>query len=433
MEKTGNIVQLSIDSPESNPNAHVYRKIDWWQGMFYNCSFGYVLEHFVGLPRDYFDSFLDDGNQFVKDIRGFGVRQYFTFEGINLNASYSSVLKLIVDSNKEGGSYKNCILDHVFESVQLQLTGHGLDFCRKHIKNFDARLHRQPELDDNGFPEWKPTRVDFAYDFVNFDIDFYKKCKDYLDDFCYKDGRVFVKCDNPRSSSKYVSLSYEVKSGRQRTIYIGSVNSKKFLRIYDKKLEQTDKKGCLMSHPSPDEGYQVDSWFRIEYQVDDEWAEKFLYSTQNLDSIIRYVYDHYAFVYPKDHPKAGEIVEFWQEILPWCEYERLVIGQNAYSKKVRELSDRIEDNVERSMPSVLSFIAKHGLDSYLRLLYAYLIYLQSSACSKQLRDKFDRYLHAMNGYSQDPLRGFSKIVVDCHEEFRINLKLLYPFFEDSLE
>lgn len=424
MEKTGNIIQLSMDSPESNPNSHVYRKIDWWQGMFYNCSFGYILEQFVGLPKDYFDSFLDDGNQFTKDIRGWGTRQYFSFEGINLNASYASVLKLIVESNNEGSSYKNCILDHVFESVQLQLTGHGLDFCRKHVKNFDARLYRQPSIDENGFPEWKPTRVDFAYDFVNFDVDFYSKCKSFLDDFCFMDGRVLVKVDNPKSLSGTCALSYECKSGRQRTIYIGAPSSDKFLRIYDKRLEQLDKNGKLKNLPSSDCDYEVDSWFRIEYQVKDEWAEKFLYSTQNLDAIIRYVYDHYAFVYPKDHPKAGEVVEFWQEILPWCEYERLTIRQNAYSKKVRELSERIEDNVEKCIPSTLSFIAKHGLDTYLRMLCGYLIYLQSSDCSKQLRQKFDCMLHAINDYTQNDFRGFYKINVSGREEFRIDFSLL---------
>ena len=198
-------------------------KIDWFQAVFENVNFDYILNDFLELDLHTFDEVFS--SMFERSL-GYDSHIGFNYNGIMLSTRVQNII------SSDSSSVFTCYYD----KIQLQISGSGLNYLRSIGKNVDSICRRSPDVDElSGNPFWHVTRCDFAFDFVNYKFDIYQESKKFLED--NYSGFTTVKL-----SGLGRPVNFSIRSGGERTIYIGAPRSDKLLRIYDKKLEQTDKK-----------------------------------------------------------------------------------------------------------------------------------------------------------------------------------------------
>lgn len=293
--------QLKIDYPKETA---VFCKIDYYTAVFYNSSFEKVLNDFLELGFDFSDPVL---------------QSTYTRQ-----AGYEDVICYTFGSGRVTAAYKNVVedgespFDTIYESVRLELSGKALDELRNHYDYpdyLDTVLHKFLPPDELGQRSMSVTRCDFAFDFVNYKFNIYERCREELRSLASENGTIKVK-------GRCRPVNFSVRSGAERTIYIGSNKSEKLIRIYDKAFEIQCKKGGIGKLPDPSINYDVKMWHRVEFQCRREWAEYFLLNAQDYLQVLKYVYSEYAF-----QDQQGNVTEFWQDLFDWILIPSIV--QNA--------------------------------------------------------------------------------------------------------
>lgn len=314
----------------------IFCKIDWFQAVFYDVDFDFVLNTFLELNIS-----LDDAVTNSCYDRKYGCYDYqmvYDINGVTVSANYNSVV--------DAGS--DCFRT-VYQRVMLVIGGQGLDYLRSYYSDpddLDRILRKQPMLNDADDDIWHVTRCDFAFDFVNYKYDIYSCCRDELDMLSY-DGKIKVKgIKSP--------ISYSVRSGSEETIYIGKPRSNRLVRIYNKKLEQT-KDGVLKSVPDESINYDIDSWNRLELQCRNNWAVFYLYGSDDYMQILRSVYDYYAFT-----DREGHISDFWSNLFDWKLIPTII--QNANYTKVKLCEESLNNQANFAYDILCAFCAFYGLD-----------------------------------------------------------------------
>lgn len=191
--------------------------------------------------------------------------------------------------------------------LNIELTGGGLDYLRENLRQNDIEMYfyyKIKEIKEDY--EVNITRVDLAYD------DF--KSQPYLPiakiEKAIKRGDFVSKS---RSSRNLELLRLGEKKNKEQlgdTLYIGSNESERRLRLYNKNLEQIHKIGfCDEKH-----------WLRYEMVFRKKQAEKIFANFKDLkliDIFFNSIQEFIKFVVSSVDKKKSRLktAEFWEEFL----------------------------------------------------------------------------------------------------------------------
>lgn len=290
----------------------IFAKLDWFSCIFEDVTFADVL-NFLSLDPDiYVGDFLTNRTDISQ---GFEVKVRFSYESVGLEANVFDVLKTEVDN----------LFYTQFSKVKLDISGHGLDFLRSTGLDVDNYLRDRDNYSDFKF---HTTRVDFAYDLINYKPELVDELIKYCQTNCTDSGRVCTL----HSTGAY---KCSVRTNSEKTVYVGSPSSLRLLRVYDKRLEQIDpetgvyKKENIYGNP--------DSWNRIELQTRRHVSQELLFGEGfTLEpqgywlSLFRYIYEQYTFSNVADsnsHNRAA--ADFWINLFNWGEIRTIIQNENS--------------------------------------------------------------------------------------------------------
>lgn len=356
--------QLTIDQRFDRPyqihynmldnDNKIYCKLDWLTVIFENCSLNHVLRW---LQLD--DAVSDFCASAYEQSRGYDNVFKFIYNGILLETS---------SFNFYGEDLSVSIFDTVVPKIRLELSGSALDYLRSIGLDMDTYRFHAPDLPLAG--SYHFTRADWAYDFINYMPDFVDRMLDHIAQNMLPSGRI------PLASTKG-AIGCRVVTGGQKTIYLGSPQSDKMLRVYDKKMQHIDLTSGLYKKTNPYN--DPASWFRIEWQTRNKLAHNLvLDATQDYKSILRKIFDNYAFAdgsraYPNS---ARPVVDFWLKLFNWKEVESRII-QNAKYVQCESAEDRLYKSwrsvMARSSILIYTMLGREGFEKlcneYLASLY----------------------------------------------------------------
>lgn len=336
----------------------IYSKIDWLTLMFSNVSVNYVFE-FLGLLDDFTDS-----KKEVYHANGLYDKVVIVYNGIRVDVDNFYFYHF-----EEGET----VFDHVCPSIRLDLSGSALDYLRS--LNWDFYAVRA--LSDVSHRNYHITRIDWAFDFVNYKPDFMDKLIKHLEENQLPSGRV------PLISTKG-AVKYTLKTGSERTVYLGATKSDNLLRIYDKRLESLDKERQTYVKPNP--YCNPESWFRIELQMRKASAHGYAMPGSNgelrsFEEMLKFVFDHYAFadgnvdIY---HQKRTATC-FWQDLFPWEEVRHRII-QNAKYVLPKTREQRITETFESTqIRNVIDYIYVNGWEGFFKAIKKYMTFMSPVA------------------------------------------------------
>lgn len=350
-------------------------KVDWFTAIFEDCTFRDVLDWLGVDPLIYEDEFLRK-----EHLRSQGLDEVmiFEYEGISLECRNTFLYN--VDQEDKFIS--------ILPKIRLDISGTGLETLRSMGINVDQFL-RDPH---RKYRAMHVTRCDYSFDFLNYKPEFLDKLIEYCHDNHTDSGRI---CCIGLTSS----LRYSVRSGDQKTLYIGSPTSDRLLRIYDKKMQYTDPATGLYIRPNDyDDPW---SWIRLEFQTRSKFADQFIYSLEDGLSVLKWIYERYAFADLSTPAHRREPAAFWQQLMNWDEIPKLYTNYSFCSSEIVPLKERVVRTVKRDLKSIMLAIAimsKQGI-SISSLFNEYLDVLQDwselSTCLVRSR-KYRKLVNAMN-------------------------------------
>lgn len=354
----------------------IFCKLDYFQAVFDDVDFNYVVNDFLEMDITFTD---DVFNSAYERQYGYDSHLVFNIGPVQISAKYDQVI-----------CAGESVFSSVYSKVFLIISGQALDFLRSYYaspEEVDRILRKEPKLDKLGQPIWRVTRADFAFDFVNYKFDIYETAARELRSCASEQGTVKVK-------GLCRPISYSVRSGSEKTIYLGKGRSDRLLRIYDKKLQLT-KNGQLTELPDASIDYEIISWDRIELQCRNNWAYHYLYHSEDFMQVLREIYEYYSFI-----DKEGNVTDFWKSLFDWQEIPAII--QNAYFEKVplsREVLDRQYDIGKQV---ILAYMAFFGKDYVYRDLEKefYKSFLPDRLSSRRTK-KLLRRIDCLNDFNND--------------------------------
>lgn len=328
--------QISIfDSPGVFPrqldsDGKIYCKLDWLTVIFFDSTLNHVLHW---LQHDDCISEFCEGA--YEQSRGYD--QVFRFV-------YNNILIETSAFNFYGRQEDLSMFDVVLPKIRLDLSGSALDYLRSCGIDMDTYRFTVPKLPEGG--SYHFTRCDFAFDFINYRPDFVDRLIDHIRVHALPSGRV------PLASSKG-AIGCKVVTCNQKTVYLGSPQSDRMLRVYDKRMEQMNLATGLYKKPNP---YgNPDSWFRIEWQTRNKFANDLVQdrSLQMLH-ILKMIFQAYAFAdgTVDNHNAQRPPVEFWLSLFDWKDIEKRTIQKAnfiQYVTSAERLKNRVESIIMREM------------------------------------------------------------------------------------
>lgn len=276
----------------------IFAKIDWYSAVFESCSINDILD-FLHLPHEVDEFF---GNQ-ARRALGYDTQITYSFDGVSIAVSYALVNHFAVDLDSTS------VFDFVFDRLRLEISGSGLDSMRdKWVEagadpgDFDNFLRTACELPRGVM---HITRCDFAFDLIDYKPEFIDVIINHLNTITNK--RVPI-------MHLQGGLQFSVRTGDQKTVYLGSPRSDRMLRIYDKRLQLCSPDGFWIK---PVDYPDCSSWIRIELQCRNMIAHGLCLGDGDFDSIFRYIYEQYCFrdtCFCAERPKP---VKFWDDLFDW--------------------------------------------------------------------------------------------------------------------
>ncbi len=279
----------------------IYSKLDWYTVVLYSTDIFSVLDK-LEIKHDHFEELLESG---YERSQGFSSVFVWYCNNINIEVKYDDYLSTDSDS----------LFYTKFSKIRLDISGKGLDYLRSRKFDVDTNFTNESFWGERG-TDYKITRSDFAFDFVNYQGDFLDNFLNWIKEgerngeICPHSARLY--CAN---STRAIQYSY--RCGDQKTLYLGSTRGDKLVRIYDKLLEQS-KNGVLMhelpkSFTENEPDGNVDSWFRIEFQTRRKCADDYLFGIDHdLSRVLRVMFDEY-----RVREKNGDVLPFIEKLYKW--------------------------------------------------------------------------------------------------------------------
>lgn len=364
----------------------IFCKIDWFSAVFNGCSINDILRW---LQIDYeYDEFFS--RSFSRAL-GYDTQVTYAFDGVSIAVSYSLINHYAVDNTDIS------VFDFVFDRLRLDISGSGLDAMRDKwldlghdACDFDDHLRQIPVLERG---DMHVTRCDFAYDLIDYCPDFLDNVISYCNSVSLSGGTRLPIC-TASGGSLNGGYKFSVRSGDQKTVYVGSTRGDKMLRIYDKRMQLTDEDGIWLKNA----GHQdCSSWIRIELQTRNGIAHGLCFGDGDFLTIFRYIYDTYAFRDLSSPSNKSSVVDFWDFLFTWEQLPQ--IRRNLHTVPSVPVTVRAKRFVYSSaFKSLMVLFATEGVSKTLSDLSKYLEEIQVSS-DYQLQKKWASLLITLHSAS----------------------------------
>lgn len=345
----------------------IFCKIDWFSAVFNSCSINDILA-WLGIDHESDDFF---SRSFSRAL-GYDTQVTYAFDGVSIAVSYSLINHYAVDNTDIS------VFDFVFDRLRLDISGTGLDAMRDKwldmghaAGDFDDYLRQIPVLERG---DMHVTRCDFAFDLIDYCPDFLDSVISFCNSVTSSGGTRLPVCTS-NGSSLNGGYKFSVRSGDQKTVYVGSPRSDKMLRIYDKRMQLTTDDGIWLKNA----GHQdCLSWIRVELQTRNGIAHGLCYGDGDFLSIFRYIYDTYAFRDLASPSNRSVVADFWDNLFTW---EQLPpIRQNLHSVPLVPVTVRAKRYIYSSaFKSLMVLFASEGVSKTISDLASYFEQLQTSS------------------------------------------------------
>ena len=242
-----------------------------------------------------------------------------------------------------------------FKKIRIECSGSGLDWIRSFYSEFDNDI-RDPKFFENY--KYRISRCDFAFDFVNVHEDFLTEFshdlfmieKDRRENKIYSD-----RLGGPRQGMSY---TYNVMCGPSGlTIYLGSITSSKFVRMYDKLMES--QAHGLLKKPIPKFEHPLDhdvrSWFRIELQTRKKYCQPIV-NNMDLDgrNVLKMIFTDFKVT------NKGQEIESLVKLMNWDSLPQLYKMKNT-TDSVEFVYDKVQRSVDSAIPNLILYILRYGM------------------------------------------------------------------------
>lgn len=267
------------------------------------------------------------------------------------------------------------VFDMKVPRIRLDISGKGLDFLRNY-RDDDLDVFLRSE--DQMLPGQHVTRCDFAFDFVNYKPELLDQLVDYIQLNHTDADRLCI-------MNKTSAMAYKIRTGNEKTVYVGSPQSDKLLRVYDKKKQFTDPTGQFYIKENDYEN--PDSWIRVEWQLRNAWAGRVLYahyedSEMNMLSVLKEIYKEYNFADLSTPAHRRQAHPFWQGVFDDWNLIKSIIQNKSFRQYKQSFYTRVKEGYPRWMNQFLYFIAAVGVE--------------------QFRSVVDQWLHDMQHFDKTP-------------------------------
>lgn len=301
----------------------IYTRIDTYTVILYNCSIRSILQHF-DIPTDNLDDVYK--NSFKKHDVKTGDTFVWLSSGLRIECKLDEYD--YIKEHFEVTDNELSIFDVSWSWLRFYIYSDGVDYIES-LHASDDTWNFQIKLCDPHFWDLisefhKVTRCDFAFDYINYEGNEFERLRkiianaDFDDDFSER-GRLYNGLPG--------GITYSYQGGSKRTIYLGSTGSQKLLRIYDKKFQLCDELGNWDTLKVPkiikENEITVDSWYRVELQTREDFAERYLISSQG---DFRYIMGEISACFDV-RKKDGKTIAPLHKIFLWT--KRTPIIQNA--------------------------------------------------------------------------------------------------------
>lgn len=357
-----------------NNDGKIYTKIDWLTVMFFDCSLNDVLR-WIHL-EDCVDEFIAG---VYEQSRGYD--EVFRFV-------YNYVLLETSKFNYYGSSDDVSIFNVVVPKIRLDLSGSALDYLRSLGLDMDTYRLVRPELPEGG--SYHVTRCDWAFDLINYKPEFLDRLIDHIQTHKLKTDRIPL-------ASTHGAIGFKLALGGQKTVYLGSSQSDKLLRVYDKRLQFTNRSTGTYVKDNPYDN--PDSWIRIEWQTRNKYANNLALSVSpsgeynDFKKILKCIFEHYAFADGRMYNKYVQrsVVDFWNDLFDWKDLESRIIQNAKYVEPVTA-EERLETQWERNIQVSMFWQSKHSRKEEVERFNKYLRWLEDPENSA----RFLRFLNRFN-------------------------------------
>lgn len=379
-----------------NGQPCIFSKLDYYSLMVYEASILDIFSIF-SIDKFYGDFLIELFDAQTLMVENELMHVMHKYNGIKIKIpakSYSEFFRTFdLDSLKNDPKFNaETLLNGVFPRFKFELSGSGLDWLRSRGVDVDKIIKSGIVLSREG-SSIKETRCDFAFDLINYHATFY----DDLIDMCLANQNPET---NRVSTAANGSVKWSGRVGSQKTVYLGSEQSNKMLRVYDKKFQYVQSGEWLSNCPYRNGEQLPDSWIRIELQARDQVCRKLLNIDATDEEILRFIYSNYA-IRDVDVDKSGsqrrrpkEVNDVWDNLFNW-DYVRILLlraiedKQNFVQSKSAEQSTF--DTIYRDFRKIVNFFAKYGMIKGVQIINGILYYLydmssQDAAFKRKYQD-----------------------------------------------
>lgn len=296
----------------------IYARIDWFTVIFEDCSVKEALSSLSAeIPVS--DDFDRVYNERFYASQGYLPEVVFNFSGICVKVGFDDVRATMA---KVGLDAEYTSIDSedffglTFRKIRCDISGSGLNELRARGIDVDTLFFRPLPL-WNDKSRYHVTRCDFAFDLIDYKPAFLDKCIELCREFGNPDTlRIPV--------SPTGGIKFSVRTGDQKTLYLGAATSDRLLRIYDKALQFRTSKA--VSPYVLEDGSLPESWIRIELQTRrQEMCSSALYSVSDFDDSIKCFERVFRFIFDKFGVYVhGEVAQVWKDLFSWGEIGSLL-------------------------------------------------------------------------------------------------------------
>lgn len=343
-------------------SGHIFCKVDWVTMIFTDCCMMDVLKwlHLEKCISDFIRNMFEVS-------RGYSDVVKFVYNGIVLETNKFSFY----------GDQPEDVFDVVVPKLRLELSGSGLDFLRSLGVEMNVYRFNRPNLPEGS--SYHFSRIDFAYDFIDYQPTFLDELIEHCNKHQLPSGRVPL-------ASTHGAIKCKIVTGDRKVCYLGSEQSDKFLRVYDKRLQCINRVTGTYVKSNP---YgNPDSWIRVEWQLRNLKAHDLaLDDTQDFKTILKHIFDSYSMADGNrdSHTHKRAVVDFWLRLFPWREVESRIV-QKANFVKVESADARVINSFENIMlRNFMFYVSLLGREEVEKRCNAYLRDMFTNQCDVAIR------------------------------------------------
>lgn len=329
-----NYNEVSFDSELIKGKPAIFSKIDWLSFVFVDKSFNDVFEFLQ----------IED----LIDVDEFFEEKYFQSYSFsdNLAFRFHGIFLAAMDVDKYSNLDVNTFFDVVYPRIKVDLSGQALDFLRGYyidtLKNEPGYMEKRfTDPDIHLHFNSHITRIDYAFDFLNYMPTILDEMIEFIKSTQNEKGDYWVGFGKRGFSSKC-----SLKLFDQKTLYVGSPQSDKLLRVYDKKIQankSTEVASLYETYERPD------SWIRFELQLRNNFSHNFALTGRSSEQVLKYIYDNYNFHF------KGTPCGFWQQLWRWEEIPSIIQNQSFVYAKPETPEEQFQKWIKRNIKYLIKF------------------------------------------------------------------------------